>query len=243
MKPQLKACLTLTAAAIAIGAAVLIWNADMLNLIFHADIQSILQLAGGNLPLLLSITMVLMIIQNLFTIIPLLLLISVNISMFGFVYGYLWSWMTSIAGAVAAFYIVRGGFQRFIAKHMNRKLIERIERNSFQAVLIGRLFPMMPTSIINAAAGLSSVPVGKFIMATVIGNFIYFFALSLIPVGLASDSIASYGLVIVAAILFSGYWYYRRRLKKGRIELLPPALPGTASGSKGAVRQSPEQLD
>ncbi|MBJ6360325.1 TVP38/TMEM64 family protein [Paenibacillus sp. GCM10012307] len=222
-------------------AAALVWSTDLLGLIFHADIQSILELAKGNITLLLAITTILMIIQNLFTIIPLLLLISINISLFGFVYGFLWSWVSSIVGAVAAFYMIRGGFQRFILKRMSANLLEKIERNSFQAVFIGRIFPMVPTSLVNAAAGISSVPIGKFITSTMAGNFIYFFALSLIPFGLASDSISTYGAAVIVFILLAGYWYYRKRVKKRRAAVSSKSQPGT--GSTPAICNASEHLD
>jgi len=166
-------------------AALFFYHTDLLSFIPYWNPEQLLQLANNNFALLLLITLFLMIIQNLFSVIPLLLLISINVSLFDFIYGYLWSWLTSVLGAIVTFHIARSGFQRFF-RLRNQRIINRIERNGFYFVLIGKLFPLIPSSVINIAAGVSSVSFKRFTYGTLIGNLIYLFVLSLIHIGFKS---------------------------------------------------------
>src|SRR3954453_1845532 len=82
-----------------------------------------------NLFFTLIITLIIMIIQNTFTVIPLILVITVNYTLFGFVNGFLWSWFTSIVGAAITFMGSRYLFQDWVLKKANTELITKIEKN------------------------------------------------------------------------------------------------------------------
>ncbi|RXZ81737.1 DedA family protein [Paenibacillaceae bacterium] len=183
MKNKKKAIVLIVVCVIA---AVLLFHSDLLSFIPYWDPQQLVALANDNIMLLLLVTLLLMVVQNLFTVLPLLLLVSINVSIFGFLYGYLWSWLTSVIGAVIAFLIIRSGVQRFFLRFLNQKLLDRFERSGFYYVLIGRLFPLIPTSMVNIAAGISSIPIKAFTYGTLIGNMFYLLVLSLIPMGLMS---------------------------------------------------------
>src|SRR5690554_846099 len=127
-----------------------------------------------------------MLIQNTFPVLPLLLLISVNVSLFGITVGYAWSWLISIIGAGFAFMITRYWFQSLFHKYVNDKYKRKIEDHGFWFVFVGRLLPFMPSSLINIAAGGSSVRIGNFLFATAIGNTIYYLVFYLISQGLLS---------------------------------------------------------
>jgi len=186
MKSKVKRYLKIVVLLIMVAiAALFIYHNDLLSFIPYWNPEQLLQLANHNFVLLLLITFCLMIIQNLFSVIPLLLLISINVSLFDFMYGYLWSWLTSVLGAVITFLIARSGFQRFF-RLRNQRVINRIERNGFYFVLIGKLFPLIPSSVINIAAGLSTVSFKRFAYGTLIGNLIYLSVLSLIHIGFKS---------------------------------------------------------
>ncbi|WP_373232872.1 TVP38/TMEM64 family protein [Cohnella sp.] len=176
--------------------------------------EQVLKLANDNIPLLLLITLLLMLVQNIFSFFPLLLLITVNISFFGFLYGYLWSWLSSIAGAVVAFLIVRHGLQGFFIKKINQNMIKRIENNGFYYVFLMRIFPLLPTSIINTAVGLSTVKLKGFFYGTILGNMIYLFVLFLIPMGLMSEESDIYLFATIVIVLIAGAVMWRKYIKK-----------------------------
>jgi uncharacterized membrane protein YdjX (TVP38/TMEM64 family) len=162
--------------------------------------ESIKAILNENILFTLGITLLFMIIQNIFTLIPLILLITINVTFFGFFYGYLWSWFTSIIGSIIVFLIVRYWFQAFLLPKINKQMNEKIEENGFVVVFISRIFPFIPTSFVNIAAGVSSIRFKQFILATLLGNMIYIFALSLIPLGFLSLNFEQFIFVIIAMI-------------------------------------------
>jgi uncharacterized membrane protein YdjX (TVP38/TMEM64 family) len=164
----------------------LIFNTDIVSILISGDPEALKELSRGSIVMLMLITLMLMMIQNTFPVIPLVLLISVNVSIFGLTTGYLWSWLISIIGAVFSFMITRYWFQAFLEKYVSDKLKLRIEEKGFWYVIIGKLLPFMPSSVVNIAAGVSSVRFSNFIYATIIGNSVYYFILYSISQGLLS---------------------------------------------------------
>ncbi|WP_071394923.1 TVP38/TMEM64 family protein [Bacillus tuaregi] len=193
----------------------------MIYFIFHAewfqafrsgDIGGIIQ---ENLWITLLITLLVMIIQNTFTIIPLILIITINYTVFGFMNGFLWSWLSSIAGAALMFFGSRYLFQDWVLPRINKEFIDKIEKKGFLFVFQARIMPFIPTSLINILGGISSIRFNSFITATIFGNFIYFFILTLIPAGLMNSQINEFlieAFILIAIILMI---LYKRKRKKG----------------------------
>jgi uncharacterized membrane protein YdjX (TVP38/TMEM64 family) len=192
-------------------------NRDIFLSLMKGDLEEIQPLLSENLVFVCLLTLVIMIIQNSFTVIPLILVITVNITLFGFLVGFLWSWITSVIAAIVVFLFVRNIFQDHLIKKIKQDHILKIEENGFSYVFQGRVFPFIPTSFINLLAGLSSIRLKHFILGTLLGNFLYFFILSLIPAGLMSLNISNYVIGLIILIIFSiyyGYKYTNRRMKK-----------------------------
>ncbi len=144
-----------------------------------------------------------MIIQNSFTIIPLLFVITLNYYLFGFFYGFIWSWFSSILAAMIIFLAVRYWFQEIVPAKKYVDLLKRMETRGIYYVIYGRIFPFFPTSILNIIAGISMISFKSFIIGTAIGNFFYFFILALIPLGLFSMEIhpVFVALIILCTII------------------------------------------
>lgn len=189
-------------------------NSDLYPLIKTGNIDLITSFLGKNLFYTLFITFIIMIFQNSFTIIPLILVISINITLFDFVYGFLWSWFTSIVSAMIVFMGIRYGFQDFVMKKMNPKMIKKGEDMGLWYVLQGRVIPFIPTSIINISAGLSSIRFKHFFIGTAVGNFIYFFMLSLIPAGLLSGKMDELSLGIIALLSMMTFYFFKKYSNK-----------------------------
>ncbi|WP_313799787.1 VTT domain-containing protein [Cytobacillus sp.] len=178
------------------------------------DIDTITSLLGENIYYTLGITFIIMIIQNSFTIIPLILVISLNIALYGFYYGFLWSWVTSIISSIIVFLGIRVGFQDWLLRKIKPEIINIGEKHGFLYVLQARVIPFIPTSFINITAGLSAIRLNKFIIATSLGNFIYFFILSLIPAGLFSGEINEYVLGVLAFFLILLFYLIKKYYHK-----------------------------
>lgn len=199
--------------------SVLLLNDDLFEVISNGDIDEIKSLLSGNLLYLYLFMLVIMIIQNTLTIIPLLIVITINISIFGFVRGFLWSWFTSALAATIIFFAVRYLFQDWLMKKMKKELVAKVESKGFSYVLQARIFPFVPTSLVNILAGVSSLSYYKFLLGTLIGNFGYFFILALIPAGLINFNVDEH---LVWGLIISGFliyylckWFLKKRNKNG----------------------------
>ena len=158
-----------------------------------------------------------MFVQNSFTIIPLILLLTINVTIFGFIYGYLWSWFTSVVASGFIFYAARNWFQELLLKNIGKRWQESVVEHGFMYVFTGRIFPLIPTSLINLAAGVSTVTFRDFLVATALGNLIYFFFLSLIPYGLLSVEMNQYTLAALALLFLLFFMVYKRAKKKKKL--------------------------
>lgn len=192
----------------------LILNRQIITLLVNRDIKATQDFLDDNMLYAVMFMLVIMILQNSFTVFPLILVISINITLFGFINGFLWSWITSIIAAIAVFYCVRYLFQERLIEKLKPELLEKIDANGFAYVFQARIFPLVPTSLVNILAGLSTVKIWPFVLATTIGNFLYFFALALIPAGLLSEEIDEtlIWVVLVGAILM--YYLFKLVRKK-----------------------------
>lgn len=196
-------------------------RSDALKGLLSADADTLRARSEGSTLLLLWITFVLMLIHNTLSIVPLFLIVTVNISLFGFTGGYFWSLGSGLAGAMAAFLLARYWLRELVAPTVNGRMMASIEERGFWVVLAGRLLPL-PSSVVNLAAGISSVGWRSYLYATVAGNAVYLLILAFL-----SDRIMSMGLESGAAgaalMALAVYIVYRYRKKKREERSASPA--------------------
>lgn len=180
--------------------------------------DTIRTLAHNNILLLLIIMLIIMTLQNIFTFIPLILVITANITLFGFWKGYLYGSLCSVIGSTLVFLSIRHLFHDISSNPKIQQFQEKIEKRGFVFVLMGRIFPFMPTNLINIASGLSSIKTLHFIFATAVGNLIYGLVLSSVSFSVLSAKTHNrlYLLlaVIVILIVVLLYRVNKRRHKK-----------------------------
>ncbi|MDF2658202.1 MAG: hypothetical protein K0Q94_993 [Paenibacillus sp.] len=113
--------------------------------------------------------------QTWFPIVPFVLLAGANAYVFGLTGGFVMNYGMTCLSAVCAFliarYIARDAVEARLAKFpavqsFNRKL----ERQGFFYTLVGRLIPVIPSSLINFGAGVSNIRFRPFLLATVLGK-------------------------------------------------------------------------
>jgi uncharacterized membrane protein YdjX (TVP38/TMEM64 family) len=111
--------------------------------------------------------------------------------------GFLFGWMASApiatlaatAGAAIVFETVRTSFGAALAERSGpflQRLSRGFSENAFSLLLFLRLTPVFPFWAVNAVAGLSRIPLGTFLAATVIGIIPGSIAFALIGAGLDS---------------------------------------------------------
>lgn len=198
----------------------LILNRQIITLLVKRDVDAIQGFLDDNLLYALLFMLVIMILQNSFTVFPLLLVITINITLFGFFNGFLWSWISSVIAAMLVFYAVRYLFQERLIEKFKPELLKKIDANGFAYVFQARIFPLVPTSLVNILGGISTVRFWPFTIATTIGNFLYFFILALIPAGLFSEELNEtvIWIVLIGAILVYYLYKFVRKKRKPTTE-------------------------
>lgn len=111
----------------------------------------------------------------LFPIIP----YKVIIAVLGYAYGTLWAsliaWSGTTLAAVIAYGIVRYAFReqgrRYLDKRRSIQTFTRItETHPFMAIVIARMLPIVPQMMVNVFAGVASISLWTFTLATGLGK-------------------------------------------------------------------------
>lgn len=120
------------------------------------------------------ISFLLMIFQSLAAPLPAFLITFANANLFGWIKGALLSWSSALTGAIICFFIARLLGRQFVEKLTSRYALNNIdeffEKHGKHAVLIARLLPFISFDIVSYAAGLTSMSLKSFIIATGLGQ-------------------------------------------------------------------------
>lgn len=193
-----------------------IHNTETFQLLRSGDLDSIIQSLKDTTFSKFFFTFIIMVIQNSFTIIPLIIIITINYALFGFLNGLIWSWFTSIIAAGMWFICSRYFFNDWVQKKTNPDLLSKMEQNGLLFVFQARIIPFVPTSIINILSGLSSITFKHFMIGTMFGNLIFFFVLTLIPAGFMEGNMEQNILLGLALVFVGIVIFYRLKKKQKR---------------------------
>lgn len=202
--------------AIIIAVFLIIHNTETFRLLRNEDLDTIILSLRNTTFSKFFFTFIIMVIQNSFTVIPLIIIITINYALFGFLNGLIWSWLTSIIAAGIWFFGSRYFFNDWVQRKTNPEILAKMEKNGFLFVFQARIIPFVPTSLINILSGLSSITFKHFIIGTMFGNLIFFFVLSLIPAGLMEGNMEQNVLLGIAIILVGFVVIIRLKKKQKR---------------------------
>ncbi|MEW9697857.1 TVP38/TMEM64 family protein [Paenibacillus sp. SI8] len=132
-----------------------------------------------------GIGMALIFFQTFFPFIPFVLIAGTNVAIFGIKWGFVVNYVMSCLGAIASFYFARYYGHAWVEKKLQKfplvtQFSERMEKQGFFYVFIGRLIPILPSSAINFAAGLTRMRFSQFLWGTIIGKLPIVFLESMI---------------------------------------------------------------
>lgn len=183
---------------------------------FQKDVLLELVMQGGTLSILIS--MLLVAICVFFPVVPFTVLAGVIGAVFGAFQGVFISLAGAMTGTICFFFLSRYGFRDLaeekLMKYPKVKEYENIlQRNSFFAILIGRLIPIIPAPIFNILCGLSHVKWVTFILASTLGKIPNIVILSYAGSQFNSNklySFAIYGSYLLVIFLISSVILYRR---------------------------------
>lgn len=195
--------------------ALFVITSDFAQTIINGDIDALREMSSNDLIQILTITFIAMLLQNLLTVIPLILLATINVAMFGLGYGYLWTWLSSVVAATIVFFLTRYWLQSWLMRKVRSSIKERITRDGMIYVLVCRLIPVMPSSLINMAAGASSIRFLHFFVGTLIGNLLFMAALAGVTVGIMEAGWEA-AVLALAAVALGGCLYVLQKRRSNR---------------------------
>ena len=125
----------------------------------------------------------LIIVESMLPILPLCVFITLNCMTFGYILGFIMSWIFTCIGCFIAFKICdsefKGWFDRQVRnKESINKMMKTIENCKVSSLALIVAVPFTPAFLVNIAAGLSDMNTKKFMTGICIGKFfmVYFWA-------------------------------------------------------------------
>ncbi|MCL6452875.1 MAG: VTT domain-containing protein [Alicyclobacillus sp.] len=85
------------------------------------------------------------------------------------------AWLGACFGALLKFFLERTILLRPVNRWLRRyrhwrALVALLERHGFYAVLMTRLIPVFPSSVVNTAGAVTGIPISAFVWATLLGK-------------------------------------------------------------------------
>ncbi|MGZ9585503.1 TVP38/TMEM64 family protein [Paenibacillus marinisediminis] len=161
------------------------WSHDLWNYLKNIDMQQVETWLHhysnlGPLPgIILPFT------EAFLPFLPLIVLVMGNAAAYGLWWGFLLSWIGACAGSITVFWLARwfgSKFGMYIQKRMpgTQRFFHWIERKGFTPIFLLYCFPFTPSSLINVASGISTVPFSTFVTAVAAGKAVMIFMIAFI---------------------------------------------------------------
>jgi uncharacterized membrane protein YdjX (TVP38/TMEM64 family) len=181
----------------------------------------LIELVKQDGPYAVLISMLMVTICVFFPVVPFTVLGGMIGALFGTTEGLFISYTGAMIGTLLFFFISRYGFRDWAQSTLQKypKVMEYQEilnRNSFIAILVARLIPIIPAPVFNAACGLSKVDWKIFFLASVIGKIPNIFIVSFAGANIIHNkwfSISLYGSYLLI-ISMAAYFIVSKRMPK-----------------------------
>lgn len=165
------------------------------------------------------ISFLLMVFQAVLAPLPAFLITFANAALFGWVYGAALSWASAMVGALLCFYIAKFLGRDVVEKLTSKMALESVDaffqKHGVYAILIARLLPFISFDVVSYAAGLTSMRLRSFLLATGVGQLpatlVYSYAGEMLTGGAKT---IVYGLLILFSV--SILVYLIKRVYHGR---------------------------
>lgn len=192
---------------------------ELISLFQSLDIEKIKEyiLSFGVLAPLISFA--LMVFQAIVAPLPAFLITFANATLFGWVYGAALSWVSAMVGALLCFYIAKFLGRDVVEKLTSKMALESVdaffEKHGVYAILIARLLPFISFDVVSYAAGLTSMRLSSFLLATGVGQLPATLVYSYVGEMLSGDAATVvYGLLTLFAVTILVYLI--KRVYRGR---------------------------
>ncbi len=157
---------------------------DFFNNISTEEIMRVAEIGGPIIGILLPI------IEAFFPILPLVFFVTVNVTVFGFFLGYLFSWIGSVIGSFLLFFVLKkiGGekMEKKLSSSRYKQILEKIKSKDLSLLFFLYCFPFTPSFLISGTAALANIEAKIFLLALIPSKFIMLISLALIGVNVKS---------------------------------------------------------
>lgn len=149
-------------------------------------------------------------IESVIPALPLIAIVSFNVTAHGLILGFVYSWLGSFLGSVMMFMFYRKGFQKQFKKWSSNKknlssITEYVDKHSWNVLFILTCLPFTPSSLINLVYGLSSIDERFFIQTILFSKALMIASLSLFGHSLTQITTNPFYFVISVLVLLVLY--------------------------------------
>lgn len=165
-------------------------------------------------------------LEALLPFLPLFIFVAGNALAYGFLLGFLYSWIGVSLGSIAVFFVIRK-----FARHRFIKVVSKydklqstmhwFERRGFGAVFLIYCFPFTPSAIVNVVAGFSQMNPISFILAVSLGKMVMILIISYIGhdfFGLLKSPVELVIVCMLTFLLWLGGKFLEVKLKEKSVQ-------------------------
>ncbi|KIL41163.1 membrane protein [Gordoniibacillus kamchatkensis] len=114
-------------------------------------------------------------VQTAVPFVPFVVVAGVNVILYPSPWGFVVNYVMACLGAVSAFLFARYFGHDKVMRRLNQspqamQFNKQMEKNGFLYVLVGRLIPVIPSSLVNLGAGVTKVSFRAFLFGTLLGK-------------------------------------------------------------------------
>ncbi len=174
---------------------------------FYNFIMNTIDAMGVYGPLLGSLFIVL---ESIIPPLPLFVFITINFLAFGYVMGFIISWVCTIIGCVISYFLVKKLLRNFVVKKIkNVDLLNRcmhyIENMSLTKITVILAIPFTPAFMMNIAAGLVNMNFKKFLIAILISKIFLVYFWGFVGTSLVESFQNPSSLITVVVMMLLAY--------------------------------------
>jgi len=160
---------------------------DIINYFKTLDSEELIQFVRAGGPL---IGIILPVIEAFIPILPLVLFVTINVNVFGPVWGYLYSWIGNCLGSFLLFFLLNKIGGKKIEEKINQSkyssALKRIKSKNSSILFLLYCFPFTPSFLISGASALANMSIKSFLVSLLPGKLIMLISLALIGMNIGA---------------------------------------------------------
>ncbi len=165
----------------------------------------------------------LIVLESILPILPLFVFIGIVFIAYGYVFGFLVSYILTIVGCILAFILVRKVFNNYFTIKIRKyakfdKLMSKIDKMQLSTLALIMAVPFTPAFMVNICAALSKMQFRKYFMALLIGKVSLVFFWGFIATSLLESLKNPKILLVICLMLLLSYGCSKLVTKKIDIE-------------------------